>query len=88
MPRKNKYATPKERRKACRDGALKRWAGLKTPEERRAAMDAGELSHKTAAAIIKSWREHLRKTMLRIEDWQARLDALAVEHDKAVSAAE
>jgi hypothetical protein len=51
-------------------------------------MDAGELSHKTAAAIIKSWREHLRKTMLRIEDWQARLDALAVEHDKAVSAAE
>ena len=51
-------------------------------------VDAGELSHKTAAAIIKSWREHLRKTMLRIEDWQARLDALAVEHDKAVSAAE
>ena len=51
-------------------------------------VDAGELSHKTAAAVIKSWREHLRKTMLRIEDWQARLDALAVEHDKAVSAAE
>jgi hypothetical protein len=40
MPRKNKYATPKERRKACRDGALKRWAGLKTPEERRAATAA------------------------------------------------
>ena len=51
-------------------------------------VDSGEVSHKTAVAMVAAWREHLRKTMLRIEDWQARLDALAVEHDKAVSAAE
>lgn len=51
-------------------------------------VDSGEVSHKTAVAIVAAWREHLRKTMLRIEDWQARLDALATEHDKAVGTAE
>jgi hypothetical protein len=47
-------------------------------------VDAGEVSHKTAVEIVKAWREHLRKTMLRIEDWDARLTALSAEHDKAI----
>jgi hypothetical protein len=49
-------------------------------------VDDGEISVKTANGILKAWREHLRKTGLRVDDWQARLDSISLEQDKAVAA--
>jgi hypothetical protein len=50
-------------------------------------VDAGEISAKGAAGMIKAWKEHLRRTGLRIEDWEARLAAITGEQDKATGQA-
>jgi hypothetical protein len=45
-------------------------------------VDDGEVSYKFAEEVIRAWREHLRKTGVRVSDWQARLNALAGETEK------
>lgn len=37
----------------------------------------GEISAKGAASVIKAWKDHLRKTGLRVADWEDRLSHLA-----------
>lgn len=49
-------------------------------------VDEGEISSRAASSVIKAWHEHLRKTSLRVADWQARLDAISTEQDRAVAA--
>lgn len=49
-------------------------------------VDDGDVSSKTASGVIKAWHEHLRKTSIRIADWDARLNAITSEQDKAVAA--
>jgi hypothetical protein len=51
-------------------------------------VDAGEMSYKAAKGVIHAWSEHLRKTGIRVMDWNARLDAIAGETTKAVETAE
>ena len=46
-------------------------------------VDDGEVSYKFAEEVIRAWRDHLRKTGVRVSDWQARLNAIAGETDKA-----
>lgn len=46
-------------------------------------VDEGRLSSATVGIIIHAWREHCRKTMVRIEDWHARLNAISHEQDLA-----
>lgn len=46
-------------------------------------VDAGEVSAAKAGTVIKAWKDHLRHTNVRIEDWQARLNALNGEQEKA-----
>lgn len=48
-------------------------------------VDDGEVSYKFAEEVIRAWREHLRKTGVRVSDWQARLNALAGETEKAAA---
>lgn len=48
-------------------------------------VDDGEVSAKIASGVIKAWRDHLRKTGLRVDDWQSRLDAISSEQDRAVN---
>ncbi len=50
-----------------------------------AKVDSGEVSAAAAAGVIKAWKEHLRRTSLRIDDWQARLNAITAEHEKAIT---
>jgi hypothetical protein len=47
-------------------------------------VDSGEVSAAAAAGVIKAWKEHLRKTSLRVDDWTARLNAITEEQAKAV----
>lgn len=42
-----------------------------------AGVDSGEMSAKGAAVMIGAWREHLRKTQLRIDDWTKRLESIS-----------
>lgn len=49
-------------------------------------VEEGEISGKAAIGVVKSYQEHLRKTAIRVEDWQARLTAISAEQDKAVLA--
>ncbi len=46
-------------------------------------VDDGEVSYKFAEEVIRAWKEHLRKTGLRVTDWQSRLSALSGEIEKA-----
>ena len=46
-------------------------------------VENGEISGKLAADVIKAWSEHLRKTMIRIKDWDARLEAISIETSRA-----
>lgn len=48
-------------------------------------VEDGEISSKSAGKVINSWYEHLRKTSLRVADWQARLESISSEQDKAVA---
>jgi hypothetical protein len=50
-------------------------------------VEDGEVSTALAKKAITSWSEHLRKTNIRVVDWQSRLDAIAGEQDKAVATA-
>jgi hypothetical protein len=49
-------------------------------------VDAGEVSAQMAHSIIKAWRDHLRKTSLGIDDWDARLQAITNEQKRALDA--
>ena len=42
-------------------------------------VDEGEVSSKIASGIIKAWSEHLRRSAIKANDWQARLDAISSE---------
>lgn len=46
-------------------------------------VDDGEVSYKFAEEVLRAWREHLRKTGVRVSDWQARLNSIAGETDKS-----
>lgn len=48
-------------------------------------VELGEVSSKNAAKVLLAWKEHLRKTSLRITDWQSRLNALEMGMEKSVS---
>ncbi len=46
-------------------------------------MDDGELSVEGVRSIVTAWKEHLRKTSLRMADWEARINAVAESHEKS-----
>lgn len=48
-------------------------------------VEEGEVSAKVARSVIKAWSEHCRKTMLRIEDWDDRLDSISSSHEKSAT---
>ncbi len=52
-----------------------------------AKVEAGEMSHKVAADILKAWSEHLRKTSLRVADWHSRLGAIGGATERSADAA-
>ncbi len=49
-------------------------------------VDDGEVSYKFAEEVLRAWRDHLRKTGLRVTDWQSRLSALSGEIEKSSEA--
>lgn len=50
-------------------------------------LDDGEISVEGARSIVKAWSEHLRKTSLRMADWEARINAVAESQGKAIETA-
>lgn len=59
---------------------------LKKVEDILRAVSDGDVSPNTAKGVIEAWSEHLRKTSIRIKDWQDRLASLDVETKKSTAA--
>lgn len=47
-------------------------------------VEDGELNPNICEKAIRAWHEHLRKTGLRVADWQARLSAISQEQEKSM----
>lgn len=46
-------------------------------------VEDGEISSEGASKVIKIWKEHLRKTGLRIDDWTNRLDTMVASQERS-----
>lgn len=64
---------------AAQSGIGKKLVGLFT------SLDEGRVSAKSVAVVLKAYQEHNRKIGIRITDWQARLDGIVGERDRAVA---
>ncbi len=42
-----------------------------------ASVDDGEISSNGAAGVLKAWKDHLRKSVSRVDDWEQRLAGIA-----------
>lgn len=51
-------------------------------------IEDGEVSVKQAQSVLKAWSEHLRKTSVRVKDWEARLNAIDHDNNGAVGVKE
>lgn len=49
-------------------------------------VEDGEVTSKSAMEILKDWNERLRKSMVRVADWQARVEAISAEQRRADAA--
>ncbi len=45
-------------------------------------VESGEIKASAAQSIIHAWSEHLRRTLIRIDDWRARIDSLSTTREE------